>query len=46
MGIYLFCKRAQVGEGQGEGERIPIRLYTISAEHSEGLNLMNREVLS
>ena len=39
---------AQVGEGQRERERerIPSRLYTVSAELDMGLELMNCEIMT
>ena len=41
-------ERARVGEGQreGEGERIPSRLHTVSAEPDVGLDLTNQEIMT
>ena len=41
--MYIAC----AGEGQREGEtEIPSRLLTVSAEHDEGLELTNCEIMT
>ena len=48
--MYLFILRERVSgrgsERQGERERIPSRLSTVSAEPNVGLKLTNHEVLT
>ena len=48
--IYFESGRAQVGEEQrereGETERIPSRLHTVSSEPDVGLELMNHEIMT
>ena len=39
-------EQAQVGEGQGEEERIPSRLHLVSAEPDVGLQLTDREIVT
>ena len=34
------------GEGQREGERIPNRFHTVSAEPNAGLELTNHEIIA
>ena len=52
--IYLFGDRESVcvhrrgrgREGEGETERIPSRLHTVSAEPDAGLELTNYEIMT
>ena len=53
LSVYLFNfererERARVGEGQRkrEGDRIPSRLHTVSAEPDAGLEHMNCEIMT
>ena len=47
LSLYIYMYIACAGEGQREGEtEIPSRLLTVSAEHDEGLELTNREIMT
>ena len=44
--FILFIERQRRAEREGEGERIPSRLHTVSAESKAGLSPTNREVMT
>ena len=46
--MFILRERARVGEGQKERERerIPSRLYAVSAKPNVGLELTNREIMT
>ena len=46
--FYFFREKERTSRGGAErqGERIPSRLPSVSAEHDTGLNLTNREIIT
>ena len=50
LSFYLLILREREGAGEGQRERrrerIPSRLYTVSAEPSMGLDPTNREIMT
>ena len=51
LNVYLFGREREnvhtrAGEGQREGERIPSRIHTASAEPVVGLEPMNCEIMT